>query len=209
MEAKIVIPEVMRASWKYLKSQVWVLVGLFTGYVLLYMIFWGIQLYTPPSSVTRLLMSFFLAVFSLIFYLGYYKNIFQTIDGEEPQFSAYGRQAGKFFSTFIAGILFAAIFIIGMIFLVLPGIYMAIRLQFYVAAIVDDDMGAVDALKHSWDITKGHSLSLILLMLVMFLVCLMGTLLFGIGLLVAIPLIYIMQCYVYRVLNRSLEIIED
>ncbi|MCD7977960.1 MAG: hypothetical protein LUG51_12715 [Tannerellaceae bacterium] len=209
MEAKIVIPEVVKASWRYLKSQVWVLVGLFTGYILLYMIFWGIQLYTPPSSVTRLFMSLVLALFSLVFYLGYYKNIFQTMDGEEPQFSAYGQQARKFFATFIGGILFAAIFIIGLILLVLPGIYMAIRLQFYVAAIVDDDMGAIDALKHSWDITRGQSLPLILLAFVMVLVLIIGAVLFGIGLLIAAPMLYIMQCYVYRLLNRPLAIPEE
>lgn len=86
---------------------------------------------------------------------------------------------------------------------------MAIRLQFYVAAIVDDDMGAIDALKHSWDITRGQSLPLILLAFVMVLVLIIGAVLFGIGLLIAAPMLYIMQCYVYRLLNRPLAIPEE
>lgn len=90
MEPKFMISEVFGTSWKYTKSQIWVLVGLFIGYFILSSI---ISLFGMPaqgSMVGKIIVNLISAVISSAFMLGYIKNLFQTMDGEEPQFSAYG-----------------------------------------------------------------------------------------------------------------------
>lgn len=93
MEPKFMISEVFGTSWKYTKSQIWVLVGLFIGYFILSSI---ISLFGMPaqgSMVGKIIVNLISAVISSAFMLGYIKNLFQTMDGEEPQFSAYGQQS--------------------------------------------------------------------------------------------------------------------
>ena len=135
MEPKFMISEVFGTSWKYTKSQIWVLVGLFIGYFIL--------------------------------------------------------------SSIIMGIAVA----IGIFLLIVPGIYLAIRLQFYSAYIVEEDCGIIESLQKSWDLTKGQGMPLFLLLLAMIGTAIVGCILFFVGLFVAVPLIYMMQCYTFRKLN--------
>ena len=87
MEPKFMISEVFGTSWKYTKSQIWVLVGLFIGYFILSSI---ISLFGMPaqgSMVGKIIVNLISAVISSAFMLGYIKNLFQTMDGEEPQYT--------------------------------------------------------------------------------------------------------------------------
>ncbi len=156
MEPKFMISEVFGTSWKYTKSQIWVLVGLFIGYFILSSI---ISLFGMPaqgSMVGKIIVNLISAVISSAFMLGYIKNLFQTMDGEEPQFSAYGQQSRKIFTYLIASIIMGIAVAIGIFLLIVPGIYLAIRLQFYSAYIVEEDCGIIESLQKSWDLTKGH-----------------------------------------------------
>lgn len=187
MEPKFMISEVFGTSWKYTKSQIWVLVGLFIGYFILSSI---ISLFGMPaqgSMVGKIIVNLISAVISSAFMLGYIKNLFQTMDGEEPQFSAYGQQSRKIFTYLIASIIM--------------GIAVTIRLQFYSAYIVEEDCGIIESLQKSWDLTKGQGMPLFLLLLAMIGTAIVGCILFFVGLFVAVPLIYMMQCYTFRKLN--------
>ena len=201
MEPKFMISEVFGTSWKYTKSQIWVLVGLFIGYFILSSI---ISLFGMPaqgSMVGKIIVNLISAVISSAFMLGYIKNLFQTMDGEEPQFSAYGQQSRKIFTYLIASIIMGIAVAIGIFLLIVPGIYLAIRLQFYSAYIVEEDCGIIESLQKSWDLTKGQGMPLFLLLLAMIGTAIVGCILFFVGLFVAVPLIYMMQCYTFRKLN--------
>lgn len=133
--------------------------------------------------------------------MGYIKNLFQTLDGIEPQFSAYGQQARKIFTYFIASIIVGIAVFIGCLVFLIPGIYLALRLQFFAAFIVEEDASFMDSIKRSWEITQGQVGQLFMLMLAMLGIMIVGILLFGIGILFAMPLIYMMYCYTFRKLN--------
>ena len=90
---------------------------------------------------------------------------------------------------------------IGIFLLIVPGIYLAIRLQFYSAYIVEEDCGIIESLQKNWDLTKGQGMPLFLLLLAMIGTAIVGCILFFVGLFVAVPLIYMMQCYTFRKLN--------
>ena len=153
------------------------------------------------SIVGRVIVQIVSLLISCIFMLGYVKNIFQALDGEEPQFSAYGQQSRKIITYLIANILFSIAVCIGTVLLIIPGIYLYLRLQFFTAFIVEEDCGIIESLQKSWNMTQGQTLPLFLLLLTMIGTAIVGCILFFVGFFVAIPLIYMMQCYTFRKLN--------
>ncbi|MDR3142147.1 MAG: glycerophosphoryl diester phosphodiesterase membrane domain-containing protein [Tannerellaceae bacterium] len=209
MESKFTISEVLSASWAALKSQIWILVGLFIGYMILSFVF-GLLLSPAMTSIAlSLIANLIFYVIAIVFTLGYTKNLFQTLDGEEPQFSAYGQQARKIGTYFVAGLLYCILVFIGTLLLIIPGIYIALRLQFFVQLIVEEDAGIIESLQKSWNITKGQALPLFLLALVMMGICIVGFILLGVGIFVAAPLISLMCCCVFRKLNSPLNSLEE
>ena len=195
------ISEVFGTSWKHTNSQIWVLVGLFIGFSILSMIVTLFGMPAQGSIVGRVIVQIVSLLISCIFMLGYVKNIFQALDGEEPQFSAYGQQSRKIITYLIANILFSIAVCIGMVLLIIPGIYLYLRLQFFTAFIVEEDCGIIESLQKSWNMTQGQTLPLFLLLLTMIGTAIVGCILFFVGFFVAVPLIYMMQCYTFRKLN--------
>lgn len=203
MKQTFAISDVVKKSWEALKGQLVVLVGLYIGYIILSGILSAI---TSGSVFMGLIGSLLSLVIAGIFSMGYFKNIFQTLDGIEPQFSAYGQQASKFFTYLGAAIIVGLAVMIGSILLIIPGIYLALRLQFFICFIVEEDAGITESIKRSWAITEGHVMNLFLLALAQIGIAIVGLLLLGIGILVAAPLINVIQCYVFRVLNNPLDV---
>ena len=201
MEPKFMISEVFGTSWKHTKSQIWVLVGLFIGFSILSMIVTLFGMPAQGSIVGRVIVQIVSLLISCIFMLGYVKNIFQALDGEEPQFSAYGQQSRKIITYLIANILFSIAVCIGTVLLIIAGMYLYLRLQFFTAFIVEEDCGIIESLQKSWNMTQGQTLPLFLLLLTMIGTAIVGCILFFVGFFVAIPLIYMMQCYTFRKLN--------
>lgn len=77
----------------------------------------------------------------------------------------------NYWNAVVAGIIKGIIIILGLFMFIVPGIIFACRLAFVKYLIIDEEMEALEALKTSWAMTKGH-----------------GWTIFGMGLLV-IPII--------------------
>ena len=133
------------------------------------------------SIVGTIVINLISCIISCIFALGYMKNIFQALDGEEPQFSAYGQQARKIITYFVANLFMGIIVVFGICLFIIPGIYLALRLQFFTAFIVEEDTGIIESLKRSWEITRGQGMPLFMLMLAMIGIFILGLILLGIG----------------------------
>ena len=209
MGSKFSISEVCSTSWQRTKAQIWVLSGLIIGMSIISFTLGVFAMPIQQSVMGAIVINLISCIISCIFALGYMKNIFQALDGEEPQFSAYGQQARKIITYLVANILMAIIVTLGLCLFIIPGIYLALRLQFYAALIVEDDAGIIESLQRSWEITRGQEMSLFMLMLAMIGICILGLILLGIGIFVAMPLIYIMYAYVFRKLNAPLQILEE
>lgn len=198
MNSTFTIKETVLEAWEAVKANIWVLVGLYVGYII---ISYTLSFLLAKIALLSLILSFILTG---LFSLGYLRNIFQALDGEEPQFSAYGQESRKLGKYLAASILFSVIVVIGFIVFIIPGIYLALRLQFFLAFIIDEDCGIIESLKRSWEMTKDQVLPLFILCLVMLVIGIIGTLLLGIGVFVAIPIIYAMYLIVYRKLNSPI-----
>ena len=97
-----------------------------------------------------------------------------------------------------ASILYGLMVAIGLILLIVPGIYLALRYGQFLNAIVDRDLGVFEAFEYSSKLTTGNRGNLFVLGLLMFLVTLAGLLACGIGLLVAIPITWLSSFIAYR-----------
>ena len=203
MEDKLIYSDILKAAWKGLKSQFWLLVGLIIGFTIVYSL---LLIFTVPmkgetvgiSSIIISILSFFLIS---LFIMGYLKNCLQTLDGEEPQFSAYGQVSRKLIIFLIAYIIMAIIITIGTVLIIAPGIYLGLRLQFFYAFIVEEDAGVIDSFKRSWNITKGYTLQLFILFLISLLIYFIGCITLFIGIFIAIPFIVLIYGYTYRKLT--------
>jgi hypothetical protein len=203
MVQKFKLSDVLRVAWKAFISQIWILAGLIIGYTIISL---ALNLFAPVPvegivSRTSIAIALIGLVFSSLFSLGYTQNMFQALDGEEPQFSAYGQQSRKIITYLVTGLIYTVIVIVGFALLVVPGIYLAVRLQFSLASIVEEDTGILTSLKRSWEITKGQTMPLLLLLLVMIGLTMLGLVFFIIGIFVTIPLTGLMYCYVFRKLT--------
>lgn len=100
---------------------------------------------------------------------------------------------------FLASLAYGLIVMLGFIALIIPGIYLAARFQFYVYAIVEHgNMGPIDALKKSWHMTRGIFWKLFGFSLVSMLIIVVSIIPFGLGLLFSIPTIGIAYALLYK-----------
>ena len=106
--------------------------------------------------------------------------------------------AGEMNNSVIA---FAAILVAAVIFIV----YVSIRLSFAKYIVLDGATGVVEALKRSWNITRGHIWTIVKLGLLSMLVVLFGALALLVGLFVAVPVVALAGAYLYIELSSQKE----
>ncbi len=99
----------------------------------------------------------------------------------------------------LAFLLYCLIVFAGLICLVVPGIYLALKYCMYGYAIVEENAGPLQALDRSGQITMGAKKDLLLFWLLFGIFNIIGfSTLFCIGLVISIPLTFLAQAYVYR-----------
>lgn len=104
---------------------------------------------------------------------------------------------------YMAGsILYGLIVGLGLILLVVPGIYFGLRLQFFSYFIVEKNVGPIQALKASWEITQGHVWQLFLYGLIVTGINIVGVLCLFVGLFWTIPTTQVATAYLYRHLAK-------
>jgi uncharacterized membrane protein len=90
---------------------------------------------------------------------------------------------------------------VGFVLLIIPGIYLALTYGQFSYAIIDKDLGILDAFKYSKKITSGQKLQLIKMWLASAGVIILGCLALFVGLIWAVPTVLVASAYVYRKLS--------
>lgn len=119
--------------------------------------------------------------------------------------SAFSFHAHEFFWYILASIITFGLYIAGFILLIIPGIFLAVRLAFTNFALIDEDLTPIDAIKRSWELSRGSFWKLFLAGVLVIGLNVAGTMLFGIGVLVSTPLSFLFSAYLYEELrSRSI-----
>ncbi len=135
---------------------------------------------------------------SLFLSLGATRIGLNLVSGKEISVEMLFGGGRKFLPAVGASILYMLMVSIGLLFLIVPGIYLALRYGLYLTAIVDRDMGIMDSFNYSSSITTNNRMNLFLLALMGILIALAGCLALCIGMFFAIPVMWLGWIVAYR-----------
>jgi hypothetical protein len=194
-------------GWNTIKKNYKFFLGLMAVLVLINM-FIGLVMASfsekaPIALVTSTKILFW--ILNLLISIGIIKITLKFCDQETTSyrdlFSAY-RLLGNYI---LGSIIYGAVVCVGLILLVIPGLYIAIKFQFYSYLIVDKNLGPIEAFKKSAILTKGVIQNLALFWLMLAGINIMGFIALGVGLLATIPVSWLANSYVYRRLQLQAE----
>lgn len=100
-----------------------------------------------------------------------------------------------------AGLSYGIVLICGLLLLIIPGIFLGVRLQYTMFLVVDKNMTVWEAFKTSWNMTKGNFWN-IFLFDVLAIICII--LLFPLFF-ITVPVFYIAQAYLFNTLDNKVE----
>lgn len=181
-------------------------------FILLVVVYIGVQIVFSVLNSIFKNASFVLFIVKLISWfvgvvvsIGLIKIALSFVSGTkakiEDLFSGY-KNYGLVFNYFLGSLITGIIIIGGLILLILPGIYFAVKLQFVTYFIVDKKQDFVTAIKSSWNVTRGEFWNLFLLGFLLFGIFMLGVVALVLGLFIAIPTMLLVHAYVYRKLSK-------
>lgn len=150
------------------------------------------------------LFNLFMWVVNSIFSMGVVKITLEFVDGKNPKLKDI-YYTKKVFNFILSSLIRGVIVVLGLILFIIPGIIFSIKLQYADYLIVDKKLDAVDALKQSWEMTKGHKWNLFLFGILLGLINVLGFLCLLVGLLITVPLSMVVNAYVYRKLLAQIN----
>ncbi len=137
-------------------------------------------------------------VFSVFIMLGLIRMALNLVSGREVSFSMLFSGGKNLLPALVANLLFYAVFIIGLLLLVAPGIYIALRYGLFMYAMVDRNLGVMDSFAHSSKLTTNNRGNLFLLGLLGILILIAGLVALCVGLLFAMPVFFLSWIVAYR-----------
>lgn len=137
-------------------------------------------------------------ILQMAFVAGFLKILINTEKGEEVSYKEFMNK-GKYIPKLIgAYLLYSLIVVVGLIFFIIPGIFLAVRLNFFDFLIVDKDMGIIESLTESFMMTKGYGWKIFGLVFIMApIMIFFGMLLFLVGMLFTAAIVFLAQAYIY------------
>lgn len=127
-------------------------------------------------------------ILSPILGVGYYCVALQIARCRPKSFSDFFGGFNKFVPVFLTALVSGLLIGLGLVLLVLPGIYLAVSYMFAQLFVVDKSLGFWSAMETSRRLITKKWFSFLGLGLLMFLLILAGLLFFGVGVLVTFPL---------------------
>jgi uncharacterized membrane protein len=137
-------------------------------------------------------------ILKIVIAIGLIRITLRFCDNEKGNFSDLFSCFTLFFKYLFSSILYALIIFGGLILLIIPGIFWAIKFQFFSYFIVDKGLSPIRALKRSSEITKGVKWDLFAFDLVVLVINSLGALCILIGLFATIPTTMVAYAYFYR-----------
>ncbi|TET06858.1 hypothetical protein E3J79_00665 [Candidatus Dependentiae bacterium] len=123
---------------------------------------WNTQIWPPILMLVAkyfIILLIFLAILLFVgigIYLGFIRLVLTLHDTGKSSVNLLFSCFGLVQKGFLAGIIYFFIVAIGLILLVVPGIYFGLRLIFFPYFIVDKNAGIIDSLRRSFKITEDH-----------------------------------------------------
>jgi uncharacterized membrane protein len=129
----------------------------------------------------------------------------KMVRGAEATFDHLISGIAVFIKFLIGSILYYIVIFVGLLVLVLPGIYLAIKYGFYGYLIVEEDLDPLEAFKTSARMTDGIKLELFFYYILLILINGLGVLCLGVGVFVSWPVTRVALASVYAELREQVR----
>lgn len=160
--------------------------------------FGGLRRLIPASEY---IINFVSWVLNLVVQMGFIKITLKFCDDEKGDFGDLFSCTSMLLNYAIGSILYMLIVIGGFVLLIVPGIIWSIKFQFFGYFIVDKQLGPIEALKESSQITTGVKSRLFGFDALMGAINILGFLCLVLGLFATIPMTAVAAAFVYRSLE--------
>jgi len=132
--------------------------------------------------------------------VGLFRMALKLVEGQAISTDDFLKAHGDFLTYLLASVLYGLIVGAGMVLLIVPGLYWAVRYWAYGYSVVDEHVDPVTALKRSTVLTQGVKWEVLAFGLAVIGVNIVGALALGVGLFATIPLTAVAGAKVYRIL---------
>lgn len=153
---------------------------------------------TPAQVMVSIVTNLINQFVSVFLALGMTRIGLNIVDGKEFTIGMMFGEASKLLRAFVASLIYGFGVAIGLLLLIVPGIYIALRFGQYQTAIVDRDMGVIESLAYSSRITEGQKWPLLGLWVLSFLIVIAGVLALCVGVIFAYPIVWLAASVAYR-----------
>jgi len=150
------------------------------------------------SPVFSILVSVLGWIVLFLIHMGFLRVALKALDDGKMTIQDFATSLPEFLKFFGASFLWGVLVAAGLFLFIIPGVILGLRLQFYSYLILEKKLAPLEAIKASWTITSGQTLRLCLFALTLIGIVILGALLIGVGLLVALPLAAVSAAFVYR-----------
>ena len=163
-----------------------------------------LMIYSPkdPSTELQIVSGIFLVI-QLFLSLGFIKIMFRLIDNKHVEVVDLFNNVRPFFSYFVAYFLYAIAVVLGTLLFVIPGIFIAIRFQFYPYFVLNGTHSSILALQKSYYLTENLTLDLFLFGLSVIGLNIAGVFFLGIGIIFTYPLTTMATAMIYQSLRSE------
>lgn len=183
--------EIFGKSWELTKKHLWFLVLLF----LVTAIIQGVT--NEMDSVAGLLLNMLLGA---CVFVAWTRVSLDIISGKEPSIDAIGGEFNNFLTYLFAYVVFQVAFVVGLILLIIPGIYVAVTYGWFGYLIAEKHYGVQESLKQSAKLVEGTRWQILKFLFAIVGLNIVGLLALVIGLFVTIPMSMVACALVYRAL---------
>jgi len=166
---------------------------------------WGALVNSQGGSSFGSILS---AAVGILFSIGAYNLVLRLMRGSVSEVSvsttsqAYSLEGSRWIQIFLGGLLMTVAIMVGLICCIIPGIYLALRLQFTIFMMLDNpELKPVDAVKASWNLTQGSAGQLFLAALVQIVIAIVGIVCCFVGVLPASAFCILFDAYLYAQLR--------
>ncbi len=141
-------------------------------------------------------------ILPVIQYGAHYVNL-RAARNEEVEIKQMFMGFNKYLKVVLANLLMFFVVGLGLVILILPGIYVLCRLAFVPYLVMDQDLGPAAALEASWKMTKGYTFTVLGMGLLAFLILIVGLILVFVGVIFAAMWIFVSFAGLYHAITLN------
>ena len=197
-EKAVAISEILGKSWSIFKKNwktIYILLALPLVLTIIQEMLYGL---TDITGVSAFVVQVVFWLAQMIVSMGIIKAMLYIVRGKEVDVDTILSTKGSILPFLFASILVSLIVLFGFVLLIIPGIYLAIKYMFVPYLLIDKELGAMESLKMSSEMTKDIKWSLFAFSLVALLIGYGGILFMLIGLLVTLPYVTVAYSVLYE-----------